>query len=157
MSNRRSDHWTRRAFVRTAGLASAGSLLGLRESLAAEPALETRTVRIVQAPGICFAPQYVVEELLRAEGFSDVQYVATPPGKPSNSVVLSGKADMSMHYSAPNIIRVEKGDPIVFLAGVHVGCFEVFGNDRVRAIRDLKGKPSPCRYREDLSKCSFPP
>ena len=141
MSNRRSDHWTRRAFVRTAGLASAGSLLGLRsESVAAEPALETTTLRIVQAPGICFAPQYVVEELLRAEGFSDVQYVATAPGEPSNSVVLSGRADMSMQYSAPNIIRVEKGDPIVFLAGVHVGCFEVFGNDRVRAIRDLKGR-----------------
>ena len=79
-SNRQSDHWTRRAFVRTAGLASAGSLLGLRESVAAEPALETRTLRIVQAPGICFAPQYVVEELLRAEGFSDVQYVATALG-----------------------------------------------------------------------------
>ena len=69
-----------------------------------------------------------------------MQYVATAPGEPSNTVVLSGRADMSMHYSAPNIIRVEQGDPIVFLAGVHVGCFEVFGNDRVRAIRDLKGK-----------------
>ncbi len=26
------------------------------------------------------------------------------------------------------------------LAGVHAGCFELFGTDRVRAIRDLKGK-----------------
>jgi NitT/TauT family transport system substrate-binding protein len=47
---------------------------------------------------------------------------------------------MTMQFSAPNIIRVDKEDPITILAGVHVGCFEIFGNDRVRAIRDLKGK-----------------
>jgi NitT/TauT family transport system substrate-binding protein len=28
----------------------------------------------------------------------------------------------------------------VLLAGVHVGCFELFGTDRVRTISDLKGK-----------------
>ena len=141
MSNRKSGHWTRRHFVRTASLASAGSLWGLRsESIAADPALETTTLRIVQAPGYCFAPQYVAEDLLRAEGFSDVQYVRTASGEPANSDVISGRADMTMHFSAPNIIRVEKNDPIVILAGVHVGCFEVFGSNRVRAILDLKGK-----------------
>ena len=76
MSNRRSDYWTRREFVRTAALAGTGSLWGFRsESLAAEPALETTTLRIVQTTGTCFAPQYLAEDLLRAEGFSDVQYV----------------------------------------------------------------------------------
>lgn len=29
---------------------------------------------------------------------------------------------------------------MVLLAGVHVGCFELMGHERVRAIRDLKGK-----------------
>jgi NitT/TauT family transport system substrate-binding protein len=28
----------------------------------------------------------------------------------------------------------------VLLAGIHVGCFELFGTDRIRAVRDLKGK-----------------
>jgi NitT/TauT family transport system substrate-binding protein len=28
----------------------------------------------------------------------------------------------------------------VILAGIHVGCFQLFGGERVRAIRDLKGK-----------------
>jgi NitT/TauT family transport system substrate-binding protein len=28
----------------------------------------------------------------------------------------------------------------VLLAGVHTGCYELFGNERVRALRDLKGK-----------------
>jgi NitT/TauT family transport system substrate-binding protein len=35
---------------------------------------------------------------------------------------------------------LDAGDPIVFLAGGHIGCFELFGNDRVRSVRDLKGK-----------------
>jgi NitT/TauT family transport system substrate-binding protein len=29
---------------------------------------------------------------------------------------------------------------VVLLGGGHIGCIEIFGNDRVRAIRDLKGK-----------------
>jgi NitT/TauT family transport system substrate-binding protein len=29
---------------------------------------------------------------------------------------------------------------MVFLAGLHIGCFELFGNDRIHLIRDLKGK-----------------
>jgi NitT/TauT family transport system substrate-binding protein len=35
---------------------------------------------------------------------------------------------------------VDAGDPIVVLAGVHAGCFELFGSERVRAIRDLRGR-----------------
>jgi len=35
---------------------------------------------------------------------------------------------------------LDSGDPITVLAGVHPGCFELFGTDRVRAVRDLKGK-----------------
>ena len=32
------------------------------------------------SPGICIAPQYVAEELLRAEGFTDVRYVVGQAG-----------------------------------------------------------------------------
>jgi NitT/TauT family transport system substrate-binding protein len=45
-----------------------------------------------------------------------------------------------MAFVAPFIMQVDQGLPIVLLGGVHVGCYEVFGNDGVRAIRDLKGK-----------------
>jgi NitT/TauT family transport system substrate-binding protein len=45
-----------------------------------------------------------------------------------------------MHYAAPIIIRVDAGDPVVILAGGHVGCFELLGTDRVHTISDLKGK-----------------
>jgi NitT/TauT family transport system substrate-binding protein len=45
-----------------------------------------------------------------------------------------------MAFVAPFLMSVDTGHPIVLLGGVHVGCFEVFGTDQVRTIRDLKGK-----------------
>ena len=52
----------------------------------------------------------------------------------------SGEANISMDFVAPIIIQLDAGGPIVLLAGGHVGCFELFGTDRVRSIHDLKGK-----------------
>ena len=73
---------TRRRFIST--LASTG-LAGLTPSLRAlaaedaiEPPPETTTVRLPRQPVICFAPQYVCAELLRAEGFTDIDYVDIP-------------------------------------------------------------------------------
>jgi len=115
--------------------------LGLRPGpVAAEPPPETTKIRLVQIPAICQAPQYVAEELLGSEGFTEVHYVKKQGSKGIESALASGEADINMHFVAPTLIRLEAGDPIVILAGGHVGCFEVFGSDRVRAIRDLKGK-----------------
>ena len=47
---------------------------------AAQPdSLETDRLRIVHTPAMCFAPQYFAEDLLRVEGFSDVQYLSLGP------------------------------------------------------------------------------
>lgn len=132
---------SRRTFLRgitTAGMASA---LGAPApwSAAAEP-LETKTIKLVKIPGICVAPQYIADELLRAEGFSDVQYVYVPDGAGTYKVLASGEADVSMAFVAPFLIQVDAGSPIVMLAGIHVGCFELVGTEKVRSIRDLKGK-----------------
>src|SRR5207249_6287040 len=48
--------------------------------------------------------------------------------------------DINSQYSAPLIVRIDAGAPVVFLAGLHVGCFELFANDSVRTIPDLRGK-----------------
>ena len=85
------------------------------------------------------APQYVSEELLRSEGFTDVQYVKLQLGG-LYKAFASGDVDVSMAYAPPFIIQIDAGKPILLLGGVHAGCFELFGTDRVRAIRDLKGK-----------------
>jgi len=45
-----------------------------------------------------------------------------------------------MLFGPPMGLRVDAGDPVVFLAGVHIGCVEIFASERVRTIRDLKGK-----------------
>jgi NitT/TauT family transport system substrate-binding protein len=99
--------------------------------------LETTRIRLSQIAGVCVAPQYVADGLLRAEGFTDVQYVQIDATNPYPSFA-AGDVDISMAFAAPFIIQVDKGSPIVLLGGVHVGCFEVFGTGSVRAIRDLK-------------------
>jgi NitT/TauT family transport system substrate-binding protein len=106
----------------------------------AEPPPETTTIKIVQNPGICFAPQFVAEPLLRSEGFTDVQYVKSAGGLEGAKAVADGSAHLSLQTHVLLITRIDAGDPIVFLAGTHIGCFELFGTDAVRGIRDLKGK-----------------
>jgi NitT/TauT family transport system substrate-binding protein len=94
-------------------------------------------------PGICIAPQYVAEELLHAEGFTEVQYVQAEVTELTRAIyrfLASGDLDISMAFAPPFIIQLDAGAPVVLLGGVHVGCFELFGTERVHAIRDLKGK-----------------
>ena len=133
--------WSRREFVRGLSLAAAGGLLGRpAETGAAEPPPETRKLRLAQFGSICVAPQYVADELLKTEGFADVQHVKVEGPADISKALATGAADINLHFAGPLIIQLDAGDPIVLLAGVHVGCFELFGTDRVRAIRDLKGK-----------------
>jgi NitT/TauT family transport system substrate-binding protein len=48
--------------------------------------------------------------------------------------------DLSLHFVALLIPAIDAGGAITMLAGVHVGCFELFANEDIRSIRDLKGK-----------------
>jgi NitT/TauT family transport system substrate-binding protein len=141
MSNQRAESWSRREFLGRLTVAGTTGLLALHpRPVAAEPPLETTKLRLLKETGrICWAPQYVAEDLLRAEGFTDVTYVDFPGGPVAESLA-AGKADISLHFVGPNIIRLDQGDPVVFIAGVHVGCFEVIATERVRRITDLKGK-----------------
>ena len=132
--------FSRRRFLGGVTLAGTAGLLGLHPRLtAAEPPPETMKIRLLKGPVICMAPQYVAEELLQGEGFADVKYVEAS-GPEGAAALASGKADIAMQFAAPSILRLDAGDPIVLLAGGHVGCLELFSHDRVRAIRDLKGK-----------------
>jgi len=129
---------TRRRALGMLSLASASAALPLRHVAAAEPPPETTTVRIVKGPAICVAPQYVAEDLLRAEGFTDVRYVDTPAG--DNGPLARDEVDFGTNYAANVVLDLDKGMPLAVLAGVMVGCFELFGNERVRGIAELKGK-----------------
>ena len=135
------DQRNRREFLRGAALAGTAGLVGLRpERVLAEPPPETTRIKLVQITGICIAPQYVAEELLHAEGFTKVQYFQADAGIETAKALAARKADITMNFVAPFIMQMDAGDPIVILAGVHAGCFVLFGTERVRAVRDLKGK-----------------
>jgi NitT/TauT family transport system substrate-binding protein len=129
----------RRRFLTQLSCAGAAGLMASTKSFAQEAPPETTTIRLARNAGICIAPQYVADELLRAEGFTDIQHVVRPPALLS-AAIGRGELDMTLHFVGQLITGLDAGEPITLLAGVHAGCFELFANDSVRSIRDLKGK-----------------
>jgi len=139
----RGKTWDRREFVKgvTALTGSVGLLALDMRSAAAEPPPEITKIRLVLNAAICLAPQYLAEEILRLEGFSQVEYVPHAEGDVAPHMVLAaGRADITMDSATVLVPELDGGRPIVVLAGIHGGCYELFGNEHVRAIRDLKGK-----------------
>jgi NitT/TauT family transport system substrate-binding protein len=130
---------SRRRFLSMLASASGASLIRARGSLAQEKPSEITTIRLAKSTSICWAPQYIADELLRAEGFTEIQYVVRTPAVVAGALAR-GEVDFSMHFSAPSILAIDAGEPLTVIAGVHVGCFELFGHEGIRSIRDLKGK-----------------
>ena len=131
---------SRRQFLTTLSLASTAGLFRCPPAPAAEGGLETTTVRIANVPGICIAPQYVAEDLLRAEGFTDVRYVPLAPGSNSPEGIARGEVDFGVNFASVLVAGLDRGVELTVLGGVHVGCFELFVNDGSRSLAELKGK-----------------
>jgi NitT/TauT family transport system substrate-binding protein len=129
----------RRRFLHTASALGLSVMLGVSRRADAESPPETRRLRLVHSPVVCLAPMYVGEELLRMEGFTDIQYVPSEAETGPN-VVASGKADLTMWDVAAMFPALDDGRPLSILAGVHAGCQELLGNGRVRSMSDLRGK-----------------
>ena len=134
-----SQTQTRRSFLAMTALTGAAGLLSPRRGWADEPALETTTIRLGRAPVICFAPQYICEALLRAEGFTDVRYVNTTVPTMEEDLG-SGKLDFQSNLPLDHAIAIDRGLPITIVTGVHAGCYELFAHGGIRSIADLKGK-----------------
>ena len=136
----------RRQFVSaTAALGVAGYLGLYHRAAAAEPLPETTHIRIVHAPFICTAPQYLAEELFPIEGFKSWEYI--PVGTRSGIDALAkGEADISIWNSFELIPYLDEGSSVVVLGGLHGGCYQLFGSERVSTIRDLKGKTAAVHY-----------
>ena len=130
---------TRRKFLTTMALGAAAGFLPSMQTEAAEPPPEITTVRLAKFPVICFAPQYVCEALLRAEGFTDVRYVDTD-GAAIASDLGRGKFDFATSLALHHIVGIDAGAPITIVSGVHAGCYELFAHPGIRGIADLKGK-----------------
>ena len=114
----------------------------MSDALAQQAPPETTTIRLAKYSSICVAPDSAADELLRAEGFTDIRYVPMDAisGVPIALSLTHGEIDFLMNFSPPLIVAVDAGDPITLLAGEHIGCFELFARAGIRTIPDLKGK-----------------
>lgn len=129
----------RRDFLtRSAALAGA-ALLPTSNSAHAEAPPEIRRIRMIRPSVTCVAPMLLAEDLLRLEGFSQIEYV-TAETETGPAIVASGGADLTMWDVGALLPLMDEAKPIAALAGIHAGCQELFANDRVQTIRDLKGK-----------------
>jgi NitT/TauT family transport system substrate-binding protein len=142
LSDKSRGGFSRRSFLANTSALGVASFLGLPRTAVAEPPPETTRLKLMVFPQICLAPQYLAETLLKAEGFTEIQYVEADATSAEPSVG-PGKADLDMNTVAPLLTYLDAGAPVVTLAGVHLGCYELFGTERVRSIRDLKGKTVP--------------
>ena len=129
-----SQRWDRRGFLRSlSALTGSAALLGYDlRPVAAEPPPEVTRFRIAHGGFICYAPQLLAEEMLRLEGFTEVEYVNLPPDYSYPTIVAAGGAEMAVFGPSSAAAILDAGMPILMLAGVHVGCWELF--DRARAL-----------------------
>jgi NitT/TauT family transport system substrate-binding protein len=133
---------TRRRFLAGASLAGGAVLVRVPTAFGASDELETTSVRLINDTVICEAPLMAATELLRAEGFTDVRYINVPLEVPHvvGSALARGKADFGLNFALFEVAALEELGGLTVLAGVHVGCFELFARNDIRSIAGLKGK-----------------
>jgi NitT/TauT family transport system substrate-binding protein len=130
---------TRRRFISTLSLAGAAGLLGVPPALGGDAqTLETTTVRFLKV-GLCASTVYVAEQLLRAEGFTDIRYVDRADFGDIGQLVR-GEADFAPIYASQCVQAIDGGKRMTLLAGVMVGCFELFARNGIGSVAELKGK-----------------
>jgi NitT/TauT family transport system substrate-binding protein len=126
---------SRRNFLAGVSAAGTAAAFGSRTLLADEGPPETTTIRLARNRAICLAPVYIAEDLLRAEGLTDIRYAPSPP-----ATVGRGEIDFDFQFGAWIASHLDAGEPITALAGLHSGCHEVFAHEPIRTIGELKGK-----------------
>src|SRR5262245_28178979 len=101
----------RRKFVRGVTIGSAVAAVGIPRWAAAEPPPETTTLRFTQTTALCLAPLYAADDLLPAEGFTDIHHVSVT-GR-TGEAVASGRADISIDFIGPLAIQLDTGAPLL--------------------------------------------
>src|SRR6516162_10932007 len=143
---------TRRRFLNNAAFAGAAGLGGFgawSKARAAEPPPEITTIRFEKDASTCIAAQ-AFQELLRIEGFTEIRYVnatearirradATKSGVVAD-MIAHDEVDFGREFAPGLVLAMNAGAPVTVLSGLHLGCFEIFGNHEVRGLADLKGR-----------------
>ena len=137
-------HANRRDLLLTGACAASTALFwsGATRLLAegTDPPPEIKTIRLGKNASICIAPEYVVSDLLTAEGITNVVYVESDAGLEQARAVAKGEIDLALQFSGPLLVAIDQGLGATILAGIHVGCFELFAKEGIRSIADLKGR-----------------
>ena len=128
-------------FLTTLSLAGAASLVRMPPAPAAEGALETTSVRFSKSPA------HLRRSPIRRRGaaarrglyrYPLCRNAITGAAAPRRSG--AARSISPLNYAIAPIQAIDAGEPITVLAGVHVGCFELFAKEAIRGIADLKGK-----------------
>ena len=82
----------------------------------------------------------MAEGSLRAEGFTDVQYVRAAGGFSAPEMIARGEVDFGISFAGTVVYHLDAGLPITALGGLHAGCYELFAREPIRSISDLKGR-----------------
>jgi NitT/TauT family transport system substrate-binding protein len=130
----------RRHFLAGLSAAGAAGILRSRAALADEGPPETTTIRLAYYPNACLAPLLVAEDLLRAEGFTDIRYVAQPESFTFPQMVARGDVHFANSFAGTLVSHMDNGVPVTALSGVHSGCYELFAHAPIRTISELRGK-----------------
>ena len=110
-----------------------------KSGVAAEGPPETTTVRMNRNPLSCFAAATLAADFMKQEGLTDIQWASLnlPDQFPA---VASGAIDVHMYPAYLAASRIDAGDNIVLLGGIHVGCWQVFGSPQINSLSDFRGK-----------------
>ena len=101
------------------------------------PPPETTKVRLV-SPAACDPPSALAREFLMEEGFTDITYVRA--SVTTTEWLTTDVADVHSGYGNLIAANIDAGLPILALAGIHPGCFELYATPGISSIRDLRGK-----------------
>ena len=139
---------SRRHFLASTSLAAAAGVFVPRAVLAAEGPPETTTIRLRKQLSICFAPLYVVEAFLHAEGFTDVQWVTSSPDIVAEvKMVERGDVNFGINFAGTIVHQLDGGLQITALGGLHAGCYELFAKEPINSVKDLRGRRVAVNHR----------
>src|SRR5689334_13827829 len=99
----------RRSFLLRSSALGDACLIEAPRTVMAEAPLEISSIRFVHGPWLCYAPQYLAEDLLRMEGFTDIDYRKIEINIPATLVKA---ADFGI-VGAPGLVPViDSGMPV---------------------------------------------
>src|SRR5436190_12420371 len=137
---------TRRRVLMNIACAGVTARTLLRPSLlsAAEGALETKSLTLANSPALCTAPQFIAEELLREEGFTEIKMTEVRNADLSPALG-SGKIDFAVTYASLFATGLDNGAALTLLAGVMGHRPKAEANRDVRCGEDRRLSWFPAR------------